>query len=299
MLLIPSDSPPELLRALARVPTPKLVLRAEKSLPQDLLLRFPLTVSPETLARGDEEAVLFSSSYGWIRWATSRGFRAVWYNPEGSPCPSPHPLHDREIRDLSELPGALRFDLPSLEGCLAILKGQNVPENVVQHSLAVAAVANFLAERLRTKGVPIDPLLAHRGALLHDLDKVTSLKEGEPHGERAARVLTELGYPRLGQIALAHVLRPGIAPRTWEEKVVFLADKMVEGAEVVGVERRLSCLEERYPNFLGQIQEAQPFIRAILAEVEGILGASERELIAELRGRDWRLPLGESPKGSP
>ncbi|MEN3010312.1 MAG: HDIG domain-containing metalloprotein [Candidatus Bipolaricaulaceae bacterium] len=295
LVLVPSDAPTELLRALAAAAPRRALLRRPTLPPWPLRARFPLLVPPEAIS-GGPDAVLVTPDYAWIRWAKARGLRAVWYNPKGAFAPEPHPLHDWELRSPQEVPSAWDFPLPDLGECLRILREQGVPEGVVAHSAAVAAVAHFLAERLRARGVAVDPLLVHRGGLLHDLDKIAALNEGGEHGLRAAETLAALGYPELGRIAQAHVLAPGRLPTSWPEKLVFLADKLVEGAEVVGLEARLSALRARYPEFQERIAAAEPFVRTLQNQVLVALGMSEAELLEALRALPLGLPLGPGPE---
>lgn len=291
MLLAPSTSPPSLLEIVARIAQPRALLRTGRPEPS-FLLCFPLILDPEEIPRPEkkDDVVLVSSDYSWIRWAKGKGFRAVWANFEGRRCPEIHPLHDLEVRHPEDWKRAWEFELPDLEESLGILRDHKVPKNVVEHSATVAAVGFFLAERLREKSVPVDPLLVHRGGLLHDLDKIWSLKEGNDHGERAAEILEKLGYPKLGEIAKRHVLHPERLPRTWEEKLVFLADKLVEGKEVVGIRRRLSALLRRYPGFREEIRAGASFISSLQNEVLSALGLSESGLLAELKMCERGLP---------
>ncbi len=276
----------------AEILGPVALLRTGGKPPPQALLRFPLILEPAEISPPErkDDLVLVSADYGWINFAKGKRLRAVWLNPQGLLCPCPHPLHDLEIRDLGELRKPLEFKLPDLAEALQILKEKGVPENVIRHAAAVAGVAFLLAEKLREKGIEVDPLLVHRGGLLHDLDKIESLREGGEHGERAAEILADLGYPVLGEIAKKHVLRPGKVPRTWPEKIVFLADKLVEGEEVVGLEARLSSLRERYPEFQAEISAGEVFLRTLQNQVLNVLGLSEAELLLLLRNRDLSLP---------
>ncbi|MFN3347083.1 MAG: HDIG domain-containing metalloprotein [Candidatus Bipolaricaulaceae bacterium] len=294
LVLVPSDAPPELLRAVAAFAPNRLLLRAARLPAWPLLSLFPLAVPPEAV-EGGPDAVLIAPDYPWIRWAKGRRLRAVWYNPKAAFCPEPHPLHDREMRSAAELGRTWEFPWPDVEECLRLLQEQGVPQNVVEHSAAVAAVAHFLAERLRARGVEVDPILVHRGGLLHDLDKIASLNEEGEHGLRAAEVLARLGYPELGRIAQAHVLGPGHLPHSWPEKLVFLADKWVEGAKVVGLTARLAALRERYPQFQEKIAACEPFVRTLQNQVLLALGLTEAELLGELQKLPLSLP--ESLRG--
>ncbi len=288
LVLVPSDAPAELLRAVASRPA-RALIRASRPPHWPILSRFPLAIPAEAI-EGGGDAALVAHDYAWIRWAKERGLRAVWYNPAAEFCPEPHPLHDREIRSAEEIGKTWEFPWPDVWECLGLLQEQGVPQNVVEHSAAVAAVAHFLADRLRARGVEVDPLLVHRGGLLHDLDKISSLSEEGEHGLRAAEILASRGYPELGRIALAHVLQPDRLPSSWPEKLVFLADKLVEGATVVGLEARLAALWTRYPEFQEKIAAAEPFVRALQNQVLLAMGLTEAELLRTLQGLPLHLP---------
>ncbi len=244
------------------------------------------------------EAVMVGDSYGSdVVGAKGAGLKAVWFNPSRARCPLVHPVHDAEIRTLGELPDLLaRPFLPDLGESLRILREHGVPENIVRHSLAVAAVAHHLALRLRERGVDVDALLVHRGALLHDLDKVSSEKPAD-HGVKAGRILRELGWPELAAIAERHVL--GAHPETWEEKLVHYADKIVEEGEVVGLEARVTALSCRYNSQGDQIARALPALLALQEEVAAAAGVAAEELLGELRELDADLPPFVAPEEPP
>ncbi len=243
----------------------------------------------ERIGCSASEAAMVGDRYGTdIVGAKGAGLRAVWFNPRGGRPPLSHPVHDAEVRTLPELPRVLEGPfLPDLVETLALLRAHGVPENVVRHSLAVAGVAHHLALRLRERGVPVDPLLVHRGALLHDLDKLTSEKPAD-HGVGAGRILRSRGWPALARIAERHVL--GAQPETWEEKVVHYADKVVEEDEVVGLEARVTCLSCRYSAEGEKMARALPGLLALEEGILGALGTGREELLAELGGLDPALP---------
>jgi putative hydrolase of the HAD superfamily len=45
---------------------------------------------------------------------------------------------------------------------------------------------------------------------------------------------------------LSNILDKNHKPQTWEERIVYLADKLVEGSQIVSFEERLSALKQRY-----------------------------------------------------
>lgn len=260
-------------------------------------LRF-FAAAVEELGLPPEKVAMVGDAYSAdIVGATTAGLRAIWFNPASTPCPLVHPVHDAEIRTLTKLPPLLAQPfLPNGGECLRILREHAVPENVVQHSLAVAAAAHHLAVRLRERGVAVDPLLVHRGAMLHDLDKVSSEKPTE-HGMRAGRILRELGWPALAGIAERHVL--GAVPTTWEEKLVHYADKIVDEDRVVGLVERVTSLACRYSAQGEQIARALPALLSLEAEILGRIGIPAAELLAELGQLDVELPPFVSPAHTP
>jgi len=95
----------------------------------------------------------------------------------------------------------------------------------------------------------VNPILAHRGGLLHDLAKATH-HQGMDHGQLAGEMLRQKDEPALADIADHHMLFTLLdevrMPRTWEQKLVYYADKLVEKNELVSVDERLAGLQERY-----------------------------------------------------
>ncbi|MDI7276518.1 MAG: HAD-IIIA family hydrolase [Anaerolineae bacterium] len=214
--------------------------------------------------------------------AKQAGLRAIWYNPAASPCPDVHPLHDAEVQALASLPATLAGrPLPDMGECLQLLAGQEVPPNAIAHCRAVAGVAHDLACRLRARGHAVDPLLAHRGGLLHDLDKASSRLAGEEHGCLAARLLRNAGQPALAEIVERHlmfsILNPAEQPATWEQKLVYYVDKIIEQS-VISLQERLESLCRRYPENAERMRECLPAILRLEAEICGALSMSATEL---------------------
>jgi hypothetical protein len=141
---------------------------------------------------------------------TERGWRTLWYNPGCEIAPDPVPAHDGELitlDTLDQVPALLAK--PTLSQCYAWLDAWSVPENIRRHAELVAWMSYVLGVLLRGQGIQLDPILAHRGGLLHDLDKLHTLNPSLSHGEVGAAFLTEQGHPDLAQIVAGMCCAPG------------------------------------------------------------------------------------------
>jgi putative hydrolase of the HAD superfamily len=235
------------------------------------------------------ELVMIGDGYSAdIPGARRAGWRAVWYNPAKKAAPGPGPLHDAELASMADLPQALeRLDLPDTLTCQAWYLEQNGVGNLWQHVEAVSLAAYQLAVWLRAAGYPVDPLLAHRGGLLHDIAKISSRGTGLGHEELGARILNDRAQPVLAEITRRHLLYyqfdPERCPRTWEEKIVHFADKICEGSQFVEWEERLCGLRQRYPDRAESISACTPAVLALQAELAAAAGVASAEIVSRLR----------------
>lgn len=232
-----------------------------------------------------DQMVMIGDLYDWdISGAKLAGWKAVWYNPNDQPCPGCLPFHDIEIDDMTGLPAALEQPpLPEVTTCLVWLQQNGASAHLLNHVQQVAAIAYALAVWLRAAGEETNPILAHRGGLLHDLAKAAKYEEGMDHGQAAGVLLRQRGEPALAEIADHHMLftlmDEARKPRTWEQKLVYYADKLVEKNELVTVDERLAGLQQRYNIDSGVLLSAlTPRIKALEAEICAPLNAAPRDI---------------------
>lgn len=123
--------------------------------------------------------------------------------------------------------------------CARLLAAAGVPETVAAHSAAVAETARFLAGPLLEIGVPLSLERVLAGARLHDIARCEC-----HHAAVGADWLAALGYPELAEIIRQHndLDDPG---RIDEAAVVFIADKLVEGARPTTLESRFAASREK------------------------------------------------------
>ncbi len=128
--------------------------------------------------------------------------------------------------------------IPTKSQVLALWEKYTLPDAKRIHVKLVAGVAMYFASKFQ-----VDKKLLHAAALLHDIDKAVPKFPGERHPDTAVRLLREEGMHEVADVVVTHplhaILDPAIAPKTWEQKLLFLADKMVK-YDIVGVDKRFA-----------------------------------------------------------
>jgi uncharacterized protein len=166
------------------------------------------------------------------------------------------------------------YSLPTRKECFDIINKYHVPPNIVKHSLATAKLAVFLAEKLKEKDTAVDVELVERACLLHDVARICEVKESDynnigmtvteqektawdklkteykaaGHEDTAYKLLKEQ-YPVLALAIKKHrylsLLDENDRPDTWEEKIVYYADKRVMHERIVSLKERLDDAHQR------------------------------------------------------
>ncbi len=187
--------------------------------------------------------------------------------------------------------------IPDAAVCLTVLDDAHVPRRVVDHSRAVAGVAMALTGRLNEHGQHLNAHLVEAAALLHDIART-----GRDHARAGAALLCDLGYRRVAAVAVHHMdlqdedeaeaesMPPEASDRSaeaglgqgdvdvppGEAEVLYLADKLVAGTQVVDLRDRLAA---RLDDLRAE-PDAQTHARARLERAAGVARAVER-LIGE------------------
>jgi putative nucleotidyltransferase with HDIG domain len=121
--------------------------------------------------------------------------------------------------------------------------------NIQEHSCRVRDVALMLGQHLLEAGAAISLSLLEAGALLHDIAKTVSLRNGGEHARLGAQWLTDLGYPAVAEIVREHVWLSRDPAGPWpvrEVEIVNYADKRVRHEDVVTLGQRFEDLRRRY-----------------------------------------------------
>lgn len=198
--------------------------------------------------------------------------------------------------------------LPSRAEIEALYEKYRTPRHVVEHCEAVEAVAEQLGAFLREHGVSVEIELVKAAAALHDLVRVVDFKIFEPekfrypastpdadfmahlrerykgyhHADAGAMILDEEGFPEIADIVRKHKYRQIIEGfSTLEEKIVYYADKRVNHAEIVPLQKRLDAGRARNaPETIGSESgiELDEKVHALEAELCGLAGIAPEEL---------------------
>lgn len=128
---------------------------------------------------------------------------------------------------------------------LKILKQEETPENVIEHSKAVYKKAMVIAANFKNA----DKDLIKKGALLHDIGR--SKSHGISHAVEGAKIVKQYGYPEEVQNIVERHIGAGITeeesvklglpkksyiPQTIEEKIVAHADNLLSGTKDVDID---------------------------------------------------------------
>jgi len=197
--------------------------------------------------------------------------------------------------------------LPTRKECLAILAEFHVPPHIVRHNQAVAKLAVFLAQKLNEDGEAVDVTHLERACLLHDLLRVHDFKESDynnfernlpeqakakwqsirakyrtmTHEDAAYEILKDK-YPAIATAVKRHrymaLLDEKERPATWEEKLLYYADKRVMHDTIVPLKDRLEEGHKR--NVLLHGSAAQSKINT--AKVDPLIYEMEKEIFEKI-----------------
>jgi putative nucleotidyltransferase with HDIG domain len=121
-------------------------------------------------------------------------------------------------------------------------------ENIVAHSIQVYRVGMCLVDHLKLQDCQLNGQLVQAAALLHDITKTRSFETEENHALTGEQVLTDFGYPQVGNLVRQHVRLDNYseAQNLSEAVIVNYADKRVLHDRVVSLDERMGYIQERY-----------------------------------------------------
>ncbi len=168
-------------------------------------------------------------------------------------------------------------NLPTWEQAIEILQKVGLPDHIIDHVEQVARQATHFTRKIRK--IRVNEQIVQIGALFHDIGR--SRVHGFLHGVEGGKILREMGLPEeLSRIAERHILGgfskeeaielklppQQCLPETIEEKIVSLADKMVNGSQSATVNKRFDRWFKKYGR-TPLLIAAQKRVKAIEREI--------------------------------
>jgi HD superfamily phosphodiesterase len=169
----------------------------------------------------------------------------------------------------------------------AFFERYRYPDWLEAHSRIVGAIAEALVAGRRKDAPKIDSETVVLAAYLHDIGR-SPLVAGDPrdHNVLSALILAAEGLASCVEPARRHaiytVLDQDLAPRTAEEKLVYVADRR-GGQRVEPLEDRARDTARRNPKYGAEIERAIPLAKAIERDVFADVSFGPSDLSEKVR----------------
>jgi molybdenum cofactor cytidylyltransferase len=271
-------------------------------LPVDIPLVRPATIRRLMAAAAADPARIFYPVFGGKRghpplipcslapailgWGENGGLKAVLHSQEKLareiPVADSFILFDVDTPEdyVRLLERFRRYEIPTDAECHEILNTIcHVTADRVRHSFKVAEVAVAISRALNTSGSRVDIELVRTAGILHDIAK------GQPkHDIAGGKILRELGFGKIADIVAVHSdLAGGNIDLPLDVKIVYLADKLVEGARMVCLAERYGSSHRRFgstPEVKIAIEGRLKVALSIKQQLENLLGRPLEEVIS-------------------
>ena len=177
-------------------------------------------------------------------------------------------------------------------------------ENIVAHSLQVCRVGECLVDHIKLEGSQLNRKLVQAAALLHDITKTRSFETEENHALTGGQVLTDFGYPQVGDLVRQHVRLDNYSERQnlSEAVIVNYADKRVLHDRIVSLDDRMRYIQERYgtqPEHKRRIELLWEKTAALEKQIFNYLPFSPDDLIDHLTPVDLSGEISNFRKDCP
>lgn len=211
----------------------------------------------------------------------------------------------------------VRENLINRKGILKLFNEFQTPKNVRAHCEMVTSVALELAERLIQNNEIVDVQLLYEGAMLHDLVRLVDFSEfkkenfleeltdakwsfwqnlrkrfmGLSHAHAAQIILLEKGYSEVASLIRKHCTSCILQKKrteeliTWEDKLLYYADKRVKHNQIVSTEERFRIGRAQNGHLIKSLAES--------VEIEAKANELEREIFNQIQfnPREYKFKL--------
>lgn len=181
--------------------------------------------------------------------------------------------------------------IPTRTQALTLWDTYKLPPKKRVHTAWVTATALFLAKKIMEKdpSITINIELLEASALLHDIDKNVEKLPGEHHPESAVRIVRNEHMEEVADVIQYHSVQfienEKTKPKSWEEKLLFLADKMVK-YDVLTVDKRFALwlAEDDLPeDQKAMLRRVFPLVKALEKEIFTRIGMDPTTVVQYVR----------------
>ncbi len=171
----------------------------------------------------------------------------------------------------------------------------HVPRHVMRHCEGVATFAVKLGGKFIAAGEKIDLDLLYQAAMVHDLVRVVDFGHFHPekfpggftqqdlevwealrkkyagihHADAGAQILEERGFSKIAEVVRAHrFIHIKIGFKSWEERILYYADKRVKHDKIVTLEERLRDGRIRNAHIIKRTEEESEILNRKVFELE-------------------------------
>jgi molybdenum cofactor cytidylyltransferase len=235
--------------------------------------------------RGHPPLIPSSLIPGVLAWQGGGGLKAFLDSQEKMALEVP--LADSNILFDIDTPDAYRlllerfrcYEVPTDEECEIIINSicRMAPYRI-RHCRKVAQVAADIVQSLIASGNKVNSDVVRAAAALHDIAK------GHPlHDIAGGQILRGMGFIIVGDVVAVHSdLADGNTGLPLEAKIVFLADKLVEGERLVSIEERYGGVDHRHgltPEISNKVNKRMNVALKVKEEIESLTGHPLEEII--------------------
>jgi molybdenum cofactor cytidylyltransferase len=172
-------------------------------------------------------------------------------------------------------------DIPTAAECDVILNHVfPVTEDIASHCREVEHTALLICRALQKAGMSLNVELVGAAALLHDI-----AKGRKNHAETGARMLLDMGFPRVAKIVSRHIdLNFDFDAKINEADIVYMADKLIKENHRTTLEKRFENALKRFghdPEARAAVLRRQKTTMALKEKLERRMGASVESIIAK------------------
>lgn len=176
-----------------------------------------------------------------------------------------------------------------------------LPNDKQHHCTLVARVAVWFARRLKDvrSDVDIDIAFLTAAALLHDIDKMARKRKGEHHPDAGVRILRDAGFFEVADLVRTHplhsILDQNISPTTWEQKILYLSDKMTKHTVITVDERFASWREESLPDEAIRVLDmTYPKVKALESELCALIHVDPKDIASFVNAAETSTMMEDS-----